>query len=159
MADELLQTEGATMVAAPALAEEAHFGLTYGGQVNHDQAQLLEGYDPLGYDDRWRHNGEQTYSGHSRYSRWLVTGEHYANERSALLLGAVPMTAADAWSMAAPDYNGLCMADGAACYGEPTSSPRDGLAIALTRQVRHNGRHNYAGLRHHAATNTEALTA
>lgn len=159
MSDLLEQAEAIATAVAPELSEEAHFGLTYGGQILHDQAQLIEGATAVLFDGLWRYGAEQIHSGQNKYASWDVTGECYAGERSALALGAIPMTAADIWSVAAPDYDGLCVADGAARYGEPTTAPRDGMQLTLTRQVRHNARHNYNGLRHHAATNTEALTA
>lgn len=159
IADQVGTLEQTATTVSPALEEEAHFGLTYGGQVKHNQAQLVEGYDPVFFDGAWRHNAEQGYSGQSKYSTWNVTGERYANERSALDLEEIPMSAADAYALASPSYDGLAAMDGAARYGEATGAPRDVMSIALTRQVRHNGRHYFDGTRRFAATFVESLTA
>ncbi|WP_429884766.1 phage tail protein I [Geoalkalibacter halelectricus] len=159
MADQVDTAESTTTTVSPALVEEAHFGLTYGGQIAHDQAQLIEGFDPVRFDGAWRHDAEQGYSGQNKYSRWEVTGERYANERSGFAMDTVPVSANDAYELAAPLHDGRSAADGAAFYGAASSRSRDVMAITLTRQVRHNGRHIFDGSRRHAATHVESLTA
>ncbi len=159
LADELPQGEATTTTVSPSLEEEAHFGLTYGGQIQHDQARLIEGFDPVGFDGAWRYDAEQDYSGQSKYSLWEVTGSLHDNERSAFELGALELAAADSWSKGAPLADGLSVYDGSGRYGTPGTTPQDVMAITLTRQVRHNGRHHHNGLRHHAASNTEHLSA
>jgi phage tail P2-like protein len=157
--DEIKPQEAAATEVSPVLTEEAHFGLTYGGQIRHDGAQLIEGHDPIRHDGAWRYSSEQAYSGLSKYSRWETTGARHDNERSGLDLDAIPVSACDRYALDAPAHDGRAVFDAAGHYGADGTSPRDALAIRLTRQVRHNGRHGYDGARHHAATSVESLTA